>query len=69
MAIVPSLPSVPGQPLLSASQQEYGMFEYFKHFPWVLEPFVYTDPDNLLGSLTEKVIGPAEATAKKLSRD
>jgi uncharacterized protein YjbI with pentapeptide repeats len=65
MAIVPTLPSVPVQPLLLASQQEYGMFEHFKRFPWVLEPYLYEDQDGLLASITDKVIGPAEAKAKE----
>ena len=65
MAIVPSLPSVPVQPLLLASQREYGMFEHFSRFPWVLEPHLYDDQDGLLAAITEKVIGPAEAKAKE----
>lgn len=64
MAIVPTLPSVPVQPLLLASQREYGMFEHFKRFPWVLEPYLYEDQDGLLALLNDKVIGPAEAKAK-----
>ena len=64
MAIVPTLPSVPVQPLLLASQREYGMFEHFKRFPWVLEPYLYEDQDGLLAAITEKVIGPAEAALK-----
>jgi uncharacterized protein YjbI with pentapeptide repeats len=64
MRIVPGLPSVPVQPLLLASQREYGMFEHFRRFPWVLEPFLYENQDQLLAALTEKVIGPAEAKAK-----
>jgi hypothetical protein len=67
MAIVPALPSVPVQPLLLASQHEYGMFEHFKRYPWVLEPYLYEDQDRLLAALTEKVIGPAEAKAKEQS--
>jgi hypothetical protein len=63
MAIVPRLPSVPLQPLLLASQREYGMFEHFKRFPWVLEPYLYEDQKRLLAAITEKVIGPAEARA------
>jgi hypothetical protein len=64
MAIVPNLPSVPVQPLLLESQREYGMFEHFKRFPWVLEPYLYEDQDRLLAALNEKVIGPAEQKAK-----
>ena len=65
MAIVPALPSVPVQPLLLASQQECGMFEHFKRFPWVLEPYLYEDQDRLLAAITDKVIGPAESKAKE----
>jgi uncharacterized protein YjbI with pentapeptide repeats len=64
-AIVPNLPSVPVQPLLLASQKEYGMFEHFRRYPWVLEPFLYEDQDGLLAVLTDKVIGPAEKKAKE----
>jgi len=67
MAIVPALPSVPVQPLLLASQREYGMFEHFKHYPWVLEPYLYEDQDRLLAVLMDKVIGPAERKAKEQS--
>ena len=63
-AIVPDLPSVPVQPILIASQHEYGMFEHFRHFQWVLPPFIYKDQDCLLEVLLEKVIAPAEAMAR-----
>jgi hypothetical protein len=43
MAIIPSLPSVPVQPLLLASQQEHGTFEQMRCYPWVLPTLVYKD--------------------------
>jgi len=68
MAIVPNMPSVPVQPLLLASQQEYGMFEHFRNFPWVLQEVLYDDQQMLLAELSERVIAPAEAKAKELAR-
>src|SRR5271157_4750583 len=68
MAIVPNMPSVPVQPLLLASQQEYGMFEHFRNFPWVLEEVLYDDQQTLLAELSETVIAPAEAKAKELAQ-
>ena len=65
MRIVPALPSVPVQPLLLVSQREYGMFEHFRRYPWVLEPFLYADQDQLLASLDSHVVGPAEKKAKE----
>ncbi len=63
MAIVPSLPSVPIQPLLLSSDREYAMFEHFKRFPWVLETFQYQDIQSLLEGFDEKVIRPANEMA------
>jgi uncharacterized protein YjbI with pentapeptide repeats len=59
--IVPNLPSVPVQPVLLTSQREYGMFEHFKRYPWVLDTLLYKDTDNLLEILPERVIRRAEA--------
>lgn len=68
MLIVPNLPSVPVQPLILNSQHEYGMFEHFTRFPWVLPVYHYTDEVSLLQSLQEKVITPAELKAQELTK-
>jgi hypothetical protein len=67
MTIVPHLPSVPVQPLILDSQHEYGMFEHFTRYPWVLPIYRYTDEASLLQSLQEKIIAPAEQKANAIN--
>lgn len=64
--IVPSLPSVPVQPLLLKGSHEYGMFEHFTRYPWVLETYQYSSPEDLIDSLADRVLRPAEARVAEL---
>jgi uncharacterized protein YjbI with pentapeptide repeats len=64
--IIPDLPSVPVQVILQASAEEYGMFEHFTRYPWVLETYRYESLEEVLTALVEKVITPAELKAKEL---
>ena len=64
--IVPDLPSVPVQPLLLEGSGEYGMFEHFKRYPWVLETYTYASSTHLIAGLGEHVIGPAEDYARSV---
>jgi hypothetical protein len=66
--IVPSRPLLPVQPILLESQHEPGMFDFFKQYPWVLRTAVYGSTDELLASVDERVIGPAEARAADLRK-
>jgi hypothetical protein len=64
--IVPDLPSVPVQPLLLEGRAEYGMFEHFKRYPWVLETYRYASSERLIAGLGEHVIGPPENYARSV---
>jgi uncharacterized protein YjbI with pentapeptide repeats len=64
--IVPSRPFLPIQPIQLASQHEPGMFDFFTMYPWVLPTASYESPDDLLASVYERVIAPAEAKALEL---
>jgi uncharacterized protein YjbI with pentapeptide repeats len=66
MVIAPDLPSVPIQPLLQEGAEEYGMFEHFRRYPWVLKEHVYASPQKLTAELRERVIGPAEAKVREV---
>ncbi len=66
--VILNLSSVPVQPLLQEDTLEDGMFAYFRICPWVLKIHRYLDLDDLLPSLGEKVIEPAENKAKELKK-
>jgi uncharacterized protein YjbI with pentapeptide repeats len=60
-AIVPNSPSVLVQPILLASQEEPGMFDFFRRFTSVLEPYRYHSQEEVLASLDAQIIAPVEA--------
>lgn len=67
-AIVPDL-AVPVQPLLlEGATGEYGMFQDLRKYDWVLEVYRYNGLEDLLASLGDKVISPAEAKAEDLEK-
>ena len=65
-AIVPTLPSVPVQPVLLAGASEYAMFEHWRQFPWVLPEYRYERTEDLLMALPDHVIAPAESKVAEL---
>lgn len=67
-AIVPTL-AVPVQPVLLEGKREYSMFsDFLKTYHWVLPVYYYRDQGNLLTTLKEQVIEPAEQKAQELEK-
>jgi uncharacterized protein YjbI with pentapeptide repeats len=64
--IVPDLPSVPVQPIILAAQEEPGMFDFYRNRPSFLSVHRYTNQEQLLADLGEKVIRPAELRVLEL---
>ena len=66
-AIIPSV-RVPVQPLLLEGSSLYSMFKDFdpQDFHWVLPVYQYKELEQLLATLAEKVIAPAEGKVKAL---
>src|SRR4029077_6332305 len=64
-AIIPSV-RVPIQPLLLEGSSLYSMFKDFdpQDFHWVLPVYQYKEPKQLLATLAENVIAPAEEKVK-----
>jgi uncharacterized protein YjbI with pentapeptide repeats len=65
-AIVPELPSVPVQPVIIATQEEPGMFDFYQGRPSFLPVHRDDTPVRLLADLSDRVIGPAEAKVLEL---
>jgi hypothetical protein len=41
------------------------MFEHFKSYPWVLDTYYYDNLNDVLASVEEEVISPAEAKVRE----
>lgn len=66
--IIETLPSVPIQPILQNTCEEYGMFDHIKRYPWVLKTYYYSNYEEAVFSIREKVILPAEAKVAEVRR-
>lgn len=66
--IIPNLPSVPVLPLLVGSSGEYSMFDHLKRFPWVLDTVLYETSSDLVKSIKERIIIPAEEKIKEIHK-
>jgi hypothetical protein len=67
LAMVVPGTKVPVQPVLLAGQREFAMFVDLRtDYHWVLEPYCYASPEQLIADLREGVIVPAEAKALEL---
>jgi Pentapeptide repeats (8 copies) len=53
-AIVPDLPSVPVQPVIAATQEEPGMFDFYRNFRSFLNIHRYASQEQLIAELGEK---------------
>ena len=66
-ATVPEI-MVPFQPIIEEGEKPFAMLQdlWIKHRDWVFEPIYYSSVDNLIASLDEKIIKPAEVRFAEL---
>jgi uncharacterized protein YjbI with pentapeptide repeats len=67
--IVPNLPSVPVIPMVLRSDQGYALFDHIRKYNSVLEPYEYENQIEIIASIGEKIIGPAEAKVVELRKN
>ncbi len=65
LGVFSKLPSLPVQPLLMKGSNANVVLTDFSDFPGFSEFHLYTDIEDLLASLADKVIAPAEEKAKR----
>lgn len=65
-AIVPDLASGPVQTIIFATQEDPGMFDFYRPMPWFLTVHRYADQEQLLADLGDKVIRSAELKGREL---
>lgn len=58
--IIPQLPSVPVQPIVHKSDQEWAMFDDLKKMDNVLPTFRYDDLEDVVESMQERILTPVD---------
>jgi hypothetical protein len=67
-AIVPNFPSVPVRFIIIKSQEEPGMFDHIRQFRSVVTgAFEYENSEEVIKSISDKILKPVEAKLKELS--
>jgi hypothetical protein len=65
--IVPALPSVAVRLLIKKSEHEYGMLDFIRKFSSVVEDtFEYENEQEVIASIRENIILPAEGKVREL---
>jgi len=66
-AIVPDLPSVAVRLMIKRSEHEYGMLDHIRRFRSVVgNTYKYKTEEEVIASITTKIIEPAEAKVRQL---
>jgi hypothetical protein len=58
--------AIPVIPLILKGQSEYGMFDHFKKYHWMLPLHEYDSPEILLDNIIPAIIAPAEQKVAEL---
>lgn len=66
--IVPNMTSLPIQPIILAGHSEYGMFEHFQRYPWVLQTIEYIDDSDIKYNVLEQIILACEKKVIELRK-
>ncbi len=65
--IVPNLPSVAVRFIIMRSEQEPGMLDHIRRFPWVVAgAFEYETAEEVIGSINDSILDPVEAKLREL---
>lgn len=66
--IIPHSPSLPVQPIILSGHSEYGMFEHFKPYPWVLDIIEYKDENDIKANILDLIINSCERKIEDLRK-
>ena len=66
--IVPHMTSLPVQPIILKGHTEYGMFEHFRRYPWVLDVIEYKNDDDIKTNILDLIINSCESKILKLRK-